>query len=509
MGSSGKNIEANVSKFPGFIRHTSMVWMKIFFLAICLNLGTIHGTENYSFPEGELVDLPNEAVERGRQWIWNQRDPLTDLWPRGEVTTAIMGVLQEVIDLRGLKYGNRTRLEGKGLVEVKSAEVQNAQSKIVAQNIERVHLEFFKKLKNNGGEISEMGDDYLGQLAMVLGLTCLHDPKDYFGYNLIDELYNRAKTAMNYEGQVDIDKPEIQFPALVTVLCNLKDYRIVSYGGVGQFLHSMNAYPSEDDFGDNTELNLERAAMNMIALSCLHRANLEFDHDGEAKPLLQNAMKSVLLHNSEFINSVQEEDGGFDNVYSTALALHAQRQSPIVCCKNKNKKHPDFNEDLAINWLLEAQKPDGSFGSSITFTSLSGLGLASSHPLDPLQNIRSVECDGIWANKNKSKIAVEFSENVYSKMSFRESIPATIGDHIIVLLENFAEENPKTLKLKGSLFQDSYYQIHSINGIEDSDLMGTSWKAYRITSDGNPEYIPDLRDAEIEDMDDVYRFEFD
>ena len=39
--------------------------------------------------------------------------------------------------------------------------------------------------------------------------------------------------------------------------------------------------------------------------------------------------------------------------------------------------------------------------------------------------------------------------------------------------------------------------------------MGTSWKAYRITSDGNSEYIPDLRDAEIEDMDDVYRFEFD
>ena len=67
--------------------------------------------------------------------------------------------------------------------------------------------------------------------------------------------------------------------------------------------------------------------------------------------------------------------------------------------------------------------------------------MASSHPLDPLQNIQSVECDGIWANKNKSKIAVEFSENVYSKMSFRESIPATIGDHIIVLLENFAEEN--------------------------------------------------------------------
>ena len=70
---------------------------------------------------------------------------------------------------------------------------------LVAQNIERVHLEFFMKMKDNDGDISLLTDDYLGQLAMVLGLTCVHDPKDYFGYNLIDELYNRAQTAMNSE----------------------------------------------------------------------------------------------------------------------------------------------------------------------------------------------------------------------------------------------------------------------------------------------------------------------
>ena len=55
------------------------------------------------------------------------------------------------------------------------------------------------KMKDNDYDISLLTDDYLGQLAMVLGLTCVHDPKDYFGYNLIDELYNRAQTAMNSE----------------------------------------------------------------------------------------------------------------------------------------------------------------------------------------------------------------------------------------------------------------------------------------------------------------------
>ena len=169
-----------------------MAWIKLIFLAFCLNSAAIHATENLPEDQG-LEKAASDALKRCQQWIWKQTDPRTDFWAGGEVVTAIMGVLKDVIELRGLKYGNRTRLEGKDLVVVKPAEVQNAQSKIVAQNIEIAHLEFFKRLRNNGGEISEIPDDYLGQLAMVLGLTCLHDPKDYFGYNLIDELYNRAK----------------------------------------------------------------------------------------------------------------------------------------------------------------------------------------------------------------------------------------------------------------------------------------------------------------------------
>ena len=60
-----------------------MAWMKVFLIALCLNFGTLHGLDTR--------ELSNEAVERGREWIWNQRDPLTDFWPRGEVITAIMG----------------------------------------------------------------------------------------------------------------------------------------------------------------------------------------------------------------------------------------------------------------------------------------------------------------------------------------------------------------------------------------------------------------------------------
>ena len=56
------------------------------------------------------------------------------------------------------------------------------------------------------------------------------------------------------------------------------------------------------------------------------------------------------------------------------MALHAQRQSPIVCCSVKDEEHSTFRNDDAIQWLLDAQKSDGSVGSSVTFTSLSILG---------------------------------------------------------------------------------------------------------------------------------------
>ena len=71
-------------------------------------------------------------------------------------------------------------------------EDQNSQSQIVAQNFERIHTDFLMKLNNAKGDLGEIEDQYLGQLAMVLGVTCLHDPKEYFGHNLIEELYQRA-----------------------------------------------------------------------------------------------------------------------------------------------------------------------------------------------------------------------------------------------------------------------------------------------------------------------------
>ena len=120
----------------------------------------------------------------------------------------ISGVLTDVAGYDGLLYGEqKDAVTGKVL---KSEEDQNSESQIVAQNFERIHTDFLVKLKNAQGDLGKIEDQYLGQLAMVLGVTCLHDPKDYFGHNLIDELYNRA-VAM-------IDKPDFKVNLLVVTI---------------------------------------------------------------------------------------------------------------------------------------------------------------------------------------------------------------------------------------------------------------------------------------------------
>ena len=59
------------------------------------------------------------------------------------------------------------------------------------------------------------------------------------------------------------------------------------------------------------------------------------------------------------MDSVQEKDGGFGSLFATALAIQA---------KLSTKVKTEFDIDGAWKYLKSVQKPDGSFGHSITFT---------------------------------------------------------------------------------------------------------------------------------------------
>jgi len=346
----------------------------------------------------------------------------------------------------------------------------------------------------------------LGQLAMVLGVTCLHDPKDYFGHNLIDELYNRA-VAM-------IDKPDfmtegfvvqIQFPGMLLALCQLQDFRITEHEGFGTFTNALIYPAGPENLGKSIPQGLERAAMNSLAASCLAKSDLRYDSDYSK---IKKTMSGIILHNLRYINSIQHEDGGFGTLYGTSLALHAQSYSDVKFASNTTLKYAQPRTEAALKWLLDAQKPDGSFGSSLTFTSLASLGLLPSDVLFKINEINQVDCNGKWANKNKTNIRVEFSDDIYSKTTFEFRFPAKIGDNFITILEEYSKNNPKTLNLKGKSIGEKLYKVIGINELEDNNDLGYGWKAYKVLTNGTAQKVQHLRVKKISDMDIGYRFEY-
>lgn len=419
-----------------------------------------------------------------------------------------MGVLSDVADLDGLKEGVQINVHGKLL---KTAEQQNNQSRIVAQNIERLHLDFFLKLKEHKDDLTKIPTDYLIQFAYVLGMTCQHDPKKYFGYNLLEELHTRARKALEEAEDLEFEPPIPQFPALVSVLCHLKDFRIINELETQEKVVMSLLHPDIEDYaGDKlVEFGVERASMNIMAAKCLYKRSEVFGKNKTSEGNL--VLNRILLDNSRYLNSVQEEDGGFGTFHKTALALHSQRFTPIQCCLKKTYKYSTFREKAATEWLVDAQdKENGGFGSSITFTSLAILSLAPNGQFADLQNLDSINCEKTWANKMDQKgIVVQISDQAFSKLTFIQRLEAKVGQNLKMLLDDYAKANPKIIDIEGKVIEDRFYEIESINGLgEYSDDTLFGWTIYKVFKNGSKEKINDLRSEEIKDLGDVYLLEF-
>ena len=95
-------------------------------------------------------------------------------------------------------------------------------------------------------------------------------------------------------------------------------------------------HPNIEDYaGDKfVEFGVERASMNIMAAKCLYKRSEVFGKNNTSDGNL--VLNRILLDNSRYLNSVQEEDGGFGTFHKTALALHAQRFTPIQCMSSSH-----------------------------------------------------------------------------------------------------------------------------------------------------------------------------
>ena len=56
----------------------------------------------------------------------------------------------------------------------------------IRQNMAMVHVDFLKNLALQGFDIGKIDDRLLTEVVGALRLTCSGDPKDYFGFDLIE-----------------------------------------------------------------------------------------------------------------------------------------------------------------------------------------------------------------------------------------------------------------------------------------------------------------------------------
>lgn len=274
--------------------------------------------------------------------------------------------------------------------------------------------------------------------------------------------------------------PPLSFPVMALLACNNKDVSIFDkYKLKLIFPMSIKSYDNEKVY----PMGVERAALNTMAVRCYQNHLSEVEDTNKFKRLLFN----VASRNLNYIKSMQKSDGGFDNtIYCTSLAIHADLSSQIGLESAK------FDFAKARKWLVNSQKEDGSFGS-LTFTSLAIGGLVE-RSVDLIKNIN---CNKPNKKEEEFGIPIEIADAV-SKVSFFNRIPAHHGDSLLAILENYASNNPKVLRLKIDK-SDFGSKIESINDLGSSEDAKIVWKVLREKNREGVDNVLDLEEETVEE----------
>lgn len=139
-------------------------------------------------------------------------------------------------------------------------------------------------------------------------MSCVKNPSDYFGLDLISEIEDRVTTTYSMIG-TGSEEPPLSFPVFMMILCHNKNYNLINEKGI-QVLDLMGIKHQKN--GEKHPLGVERAALNAMALRCLQEP---FGAHTEIKKKLFN----LSIRNLKYIYSMQETDGGYGTVYTTSL----------------------------------------------------------------------------------------------------------------------------------------------------------------------------------------------
>jgi len=265
-------------------------------------------------------------------------------------------------------------------------------------------------------------DDYGGvdhsQLAHYLGVLRLFcdDTRSFAGHDLLAEAERRAATRLSPISPANA--------GLVLTLCTAGVK--VPEALVNKLL--MPKIPQTND------VVFERAALSVLALSCVFRDN-DFDYD-------KSKVQLLLKSNLDRVTADAAWPGFLDapaNIFRLSLLLQVVEDSPLAV---------KVDESAVLRRLMSLQRPNGSFGDSVAVTAavVPALARASS------QDIKNIRCSRREEGSRAPEpgmvvLKYEISEDAFKSQSFVGEMVAPEGATLLQAIQRYEQQYPEVLHI--------------------------------------------------------------
>ncbi|XP_023233388.1 uncharacterized protein CG3556-like isoform X2 [Centruroides sculpturatus] len=311
--------------------------------------------------------------------------------------------------------------------------VENLENEVILKSLEVQILS--NLIRNATNSYNKMIQYIHGRLA-----TC-RNPYNFNGYNLIKALNDK----MSEDVYIN--------PSAYLALCNA-GYNISAKNIEKLFVMNITL---------DTMYNVDATALKILAMICIYEKSKN-EH-----------LQHFINANLNAIKSLQNPDGSFGNVYTTALVVQALIAS---------NKFNDLNFTKTVMYILDQQLPSGSFGDILaTYLILPIL----SHKT--LLDLSKVSCSytkdekprnvTIYSKNYRGKNRISYSVWIGDEGSITHSIHLLVPNSITLYeIMQVAQDLDKSFKFKWNYLNGKRH-VYCINSIINNPENEKYWVLYK------------------------------
>ncbi|XP_050545819.1 uncharacterized protein CG3556 [Daktulosphaira vitifoliae] len=315
--------------------------------------------------------------------------------------------------------------------------------------------------------------------SLALASAC-HDPRQFHGHDLIGSL-------LQHETISDLD-----FSYSSLVACESGTH--VRKRHIRRLMEIAN-----------TKHTVDSLSVAILALQCV-----EHDHrNRNVKPLLKKPLATLM--------TLQETDGGFGSLHTTALAIRALHEGKAL-----------WNRTNAVDWLLNHQGPDGAFfdvtttaevivalarvsgitegiadhcdvrpgadkdnvGTAVIIPHPSSLDSNHTVPVNYSEETMIDEYKALQTIEMGTNVTVSYSLWIGSNITEKRSINIT-ANHNVTFYEIMqrASDLDNAFTFSATEWPNGHY-VHTLSGLKEEPTSYHFWLLYKLKSSPDPKNPP-------------------